>query len=202
MPYPHKLSEEQILEEAARLVDEEGLAGLSTRHLAERLGARAPSLYRYFPDKERLVRALSERFLAELAAELAPHELPAELGRAYWDYALRHPHRYEAVVREAVAIGGPANEGQAQATEPLLALATRLNPRRPLPTARALWSYLHGAVDLRLHAPARDDLDTEEAFALGLTAFALGLANEGAEVGREGSHGGAEGCAELTAVVR
>ncbi len=177
MPYPHKLSEEQILDEAARLVDEEGLAALSTRHLAECLHARAPSLYRYFPDKEHLVNALSGRFLAELAEELAPHETAAELGRAYWDYARRHPHRYEAIVREAVGAGRAPDEARAQATEPLLALATRLNPHRPLPTARALWSYLHGAVDLRLHAPTRDDLDIEEAFALGLTSFVRGLTN-------------------------
>src|SRR5262245_30463486 len=130
MPYPHKLSEAQILDEAVCIVDTEGLAGLSTRHLAERLGARAPSLYRYFPDKERLIGALSERFLEELAAELAPHETPVELGRAYWDYARRHPHRYEVIVREAVAAGRAPDAARARATEPLLALATRLNPRQ------------------------------------------------------------------------
>jgi len=119
---------------------------------------------------------LSRRFLAELSEELALHQTTVELGRAYWDYARRHPRRYEVIVREAVGAGRAPDEVRAQATEPLLALATRLNPHQPLPTARALWSYLHGAVDLRLHAPARDDLDTEEAFALGLSAFARGLA--------------------------
>ena len=59
MPYPQKLSEPQILAEAARLIDEVGLDALSMRVLARRLGAHAPSLYRYFPDKDTLIRAVS-----------------------------------------------------------------------------------------------------------------------------------------------
>src|SRR5687768_3728214 len=101
MPYPHKLDQDRILEEAVRLVDEHGLEGLSTRVLAERLGARAPSLYRYFPEKETLVCAVSARFLAELAQELAPHQTLTALARAYWAYADRYPHRYDALVRHA-----------------------------------------------------------------------------------------------------
>jgi AcrR family transcriptional regulator len=178
MPYPHKLSESQILDEAARMVDEDGLPCISTRHLAERLGARAPSLYRYFPDKEALVQALSRRFLTELAAELAPHQTAADLGRAYWAYALGHPHRYEAVVRHVSNARTATAEEQARAAEPLLTLATRLNPDNPLPTARALWSYLHGAVDLCLHTPASGDLDPESAFLFGLQALVSGLATE------------------------
>jgi AcrR family transcriptional regulator len=178
MPYPHKLSDDQILDEAARMVDEDGLPCLSTRHLAERLGARAPSLYRYFPDKESLVQALSRRFQTELSAELAPHQTATDLGRAYWAYALRHPHRYEAVVRHVSTARTASAEEQAQAAEPLLNLATCLNPDNPLPIARALWSYLHGAVDLCLHTPASADLDPERAFLFGLQALVSGLAIE------------------------
>ena len=171
MPYPQKLSEEQILEEAARLVDEAGQDALSTRVLARRLGARAPSLYRYFPDKDALVRAVSAMFLAELAREAERHEGFAGMARAYWDYALRHPNRYAVVASRAPAAEQPPDAAKFRVSEPLHGLAARLAPDRPLVAARALWSYLHGAVSLRLLWPPREGLDPEEAFAAGLAAL-------------------------------
>jgi AcrR family transcriptional regulator len=163
MPYPHKLDEDRILEEATRLVDERGLDGLSTRVLATRLGARAPSLYRYFPDKECLVRAVGARLLGQLADELRAHETLVAMARAYWAHALRYPRRYEVISHHPPDI------------EPFLGVATRLAPAQPLATAHAIWSYLHGAATLRLAAPAASGLDADEAFELGLRALERGL---------------------------
>jgi AcrR family transcriptional regulator len=171
MPYPQKLSESQILEEAARLVDEAGLDALSMRVLAARLDAHAPSLYRYFPDKETLVRAVSAKFLHELAEEVGSQETLAGMARAYWDYGLRYPNRYDVVVcRTPEAEALPAAV-KFQVTEPLHELATRLAPDNPLVAARVLWSYLHGAVSLRLAWPTREGLNSEEAFVTGLEAL-------------------------------
>ncbi len=50
-------------------------------------------------------------------------------------------------------------------------LARRLSPDNPLVAARVLWSYLHGAVSLRLAWPTREGLDPEEAFMAGIAAF-------------------------------
>jgi AcrR family transcriptional regulator len=176
MPYPQKLNEQQILEEAARLVDEEGLGALSTRVLARRLGARAPSLYRYFPDKDTLVRALSVKFLAELTREVERHESLAGMGRAYWDYGVRYPNRYAVIVCRGPEAEQPPAAVKFEVTEPLHELAERLSPDRPLVAARVLWSYLHGAVSLCLTWPTREGLDPEEAFAAGLEALDAWLA--------------------------
>ena len=97
MVYPQKLSEEQILEEAAGVVDEAGLDAVSMRVLAKRLGAVAPSLYRYFPDKDTLVRALSAKFWDDLAQAVDRHESVSKHAGAqdvclYWSHYLR-PHR-------------------------------------------------------------------------------------------------------------
>jgi AcrR family transcriptional regulator len=176
MPYPQKLSEQQILEEAARLVDEEGIDALSMRVLAARLGAHAPSLYRYFPDKETLVRAVSAKFLAELAAAVGAHESLAGMARAYWHYGLRYPNRYDVVVCRTPEAEQPPVAAKFQVTEPLHELATRLAPDNPLVAARVLWSYLHGAVSLRLAWPTREGLDPDEAFTSGIEALAAWLA--------------------------
>ena len=177
MPYPPKLSEPQILEATARLVDEAGLEALSMRALARRLGARAPSLYRYFPDKDALVRAVSAMFLAELAQDVGRHTTLAGMARVYWEYARRFPNRYAVIVCLEPEAGPPAAD-KIRVTEPLHALTARLCPDRPVVAARVLWSYLHGAVSLRLTWPTRDGLDPEEAFAAGLEALEAWLAAE------------------------
>ena len=175
MPYPQKLSGPRILEEATRLIDEAGLDALSMRVLARRLGVRASSLYRYFPDKDALVRAVSTAFLAELAREVGRHERLAGMGRVYWNYAHRYPNRYSVIICREPEAAPPAAD-EFQVTEPLQDLTARLCPDRPLVAARVLWSYLHGAVSLRLTWPARDGLDPEEAFAAGLAALEAWLA--------------------------
>jgi AcrR family transcriptional regulator len=176
MPYPQKVSEQQILDEAARLVDEAGLDALSTRILAARLGVRAPSLYYYFPDKEQLVRAVSARFLAELAEEVERHDTLGGMARAYWTYGLRYPNRYDVIVCRTPETVQPPAEAKFQVTEPLHALVRRLAPDRPLVAARVLWSYLHGAVSLRLAWPTREGLDPDAAFFAGIEALAEWLA--------------------------
>jgi AcrR family transcriptional regulator len=177
MPYPQKLSEQQILEEAACLVDEAGLDALSTRGLAQRLGARAPSLYRYFPDKDTLVRALSATFWDDLAREVDRHETLTGMARAYWDYALRCPNRYAVLMSRPPEAEQPTATEKGLVAEPLQELATRLSPERALLAKRVLWSYVHGAVSLRLLWPTRDDLDPEAAFAAGLAALDAWLAD-------------------------
>jgi AcrR family transcriptional regulator len=176
MPYPQKLSEPQILEEAARIVDEEGVDALSMRVLAARLGAHAPSLYRYFPDKESLVRAVSTKFLDELAEEVGRHDSLAGMARAYWDYGLRYPNRYAVVVCRTPEAETPPAAAKFQVTEPLHELAALLAPDNPLVATRVLWSYLHGAVSLRLAWPTREGLDPDEAFTAGLEALDAWLA--------------------------
>lgn len=180
MPYPQKLSEPQILEEAAGLVDEAGLDAVSMRVLAGRLGARAPSLYRYFPDKESLVRALSEMFWKDLAQAVEPHESVAGAARAYWDYGLRYPNRYAVLVSHMPETEQLSVADTFQGTEPLEELTTRLDPERALVAERVLWTYLHGAVSLRLLWPTPDGLDPEEAFAAGLAAFEAWLESDAA----------------------
>jgi AcrR family transcriptional regulator len=171
VPYPQKLNELQILEEAARLVDEAGIEALSTRVLAGRLGVRASSLYRYFPDKNHLVRAVSAKFLAELAEEVDRQESLRGMARAYWNYGIRFPNRYEVLVYRASENVQPSSNVKFQVTEPLHELTRRLVPERSLMAARVLWSYLHGAVSLRLAWPTRDGLDPEGAFEVGISAF-------------------------------
>ena len=54
-----RLSEEEIVNAAFALLDEEGIEGLSLRKLAARLGVQAPAIYWYIPNKAGLLRLMS-----------------------------------------------------------------------------------------------------------------------------------------------
>lgn len=66
---------ERILDEAARLVVEQGVEALTTRAIASAAGVPVASLYQYFADKEEVLLALAARDMDEMdeqvAAELA-----------------------------------------------------------------------------------------------------------------------------------
>src|SRR3954466_903708 len=52
---------EEVLDHAAAIMAEEGVAGLSLGEIARRMGIRPPSLYVYFPSKHALYDALFAR---------------------------------------------------------------------------------------------------------------------------------------------
>ena len=63
-----------ILDAAARVFSESGYAAATTNHIARRAGVSIGSLYEYFPSKDALLVALTERHVDE-----AEHELSTEL---------------------------------------------------------------------------------------------------------------------------
>ena len=59
-----------ILDEARRIIDEKGADALSMRNLANRLGIAPSTLYNYYESKEQLTGALLKRSWAEALAEI------------------------------------------------------------------------------------------------------------------------------------
>ena len=101
MPYPTKLTAEQILAAALTLFQTGGDEALSMRLLAERLGVRPSSLYRYYPERGALVEALEHHALRELHAALRdatsdkrPAAAFVAAAHGYLAYARTQPHLY------------------------------------------------------------------------------------------------------------
>ncbi|MFC4013823.1 TetR/AcrR family transcriptional regulator [Nonomuraea purpurea] len=77
-----------ILEAAAQLFQRHGYSETTTNKVAERAGVSIGSLYQYFPNKDALLVALAEHYLAEAdarisevfahAAEQRPEQLPVQ----------------------------------------------------------------------------------------------------------------------------
>ena len=99
-PYHHGNLRRSMLEAALRLITEQGVAALTLREVARRVGVSHAAPYRHFRDREALVAAVAEEgfrgMLAALQAALAKASRSradplGALGVAYVEYALAHP---------------------------------------------------------------------------------------------------------------
>ncbi|HEY6708352.1 MAG TPA: TetR-like C-terminal domain-containing protein [Actinomycetota bacterium] len=176
-----------------QLLEEEGLEALTMRRLAERVGIRAPSLYKHLPDKAALEAAIIATGFEEAAAsfeqavegvgegpEKGRGEGPGErrpaargnaleaLAAAYRRFALEHPHLYRLMnngplPREHLP---PGLENRTAA--PLLRVAGSQA------RARAVWAFAHGMVMLELDQRFPPDADLDAAWRAGIAAFQAG----------------------------
>ena len=80
VPYEPTPRQREILEHASQLVQETGLAHLTLRRVAERVGFTEAAIYRHFPNKaalvDALVRTLGSRLLEPIRALAADAALP------------------------------------------------------------------------------------------------------------------------------
>jgi AcrR family transcriptional regulator len=70
MAYSKLLSPPDIVKTAIQMLEENDAQGISLRAVAAALGVKAPSLYRYFPQKEALELAMADEALEAMAAAL------------------------------------------------------------------------------------------------------------------------------------
>jgi AcrR family transcriptional regulator len=148
---------DEILDVATTVLEEHGPDALTMRELAERMGIRAPSLYKHVSDKADIVAGLQERALLDLAHHLsvaAPGLVP--LAAAYRSWARANPRLYELATRNPLARERLGPGVEAAAAAPVVAAAGGDEHR-----ARALWALAHGLVDLELsdRFPPGADLD-------------------------------------------
>jgi AcrR family transcriptional regulator len=113
---------ERLVEEGARLLTEEGLAGLSLRKLAVAAGVSTMPVYTLFGDKRGLLVAMHRegfRRLGEALRAVPASDDPlldlSRLGLAYRQAALDSPHLYDLMFGREAAGVNPDAEGLATA---------------------------------------------------------------------------------------
>jgi AcrR family transcriptional regulator len=161
----------EVVAAGRRLLEEEGAAALTMRRLAERLGIRAPSLYKHLPDKRALEAAIVAAGLEEAAAAFeaavdGAAEPLAALAAAYRDFALAHPHLYRLMSSGPLPRDLLPAGLEDRATAPLLGAAGDRD------RARALWAFAHGMVMLELDQRFPPGADLDAAWRAGVAAFA------------------------------
>src|SRR5262245_9259153 len=152
----------EIVDAARGLLEEEGT--VSMRRLAERLGIRAPSLYKHLPDKQALENALISAGFEEVADRFDAVADARELARAYRTFALEHPALYRLMTERPLDREGltPGVEERAQRR-----LVELFGDR-----ARAAWAFAHGMTILELNDRFPPGADLDAAWEQGIEALA------------------------------
>jgi AcrR family transcriptional regulator len=160
----------RLLNEASRVVADDGPARLTVRDVAARAGTSASAVYALFGGRDELVRAVGDeafrRFASHLAAAGRTDDPEADLlalGLAYRDSALADPHFYR-VMFDTAGVGAREAPGAAATAHPtfmtLREAVARVLRAHGLPAAAAdaaaesaalaLWGLVHGLVELEL----------------------------------------------------
>jgi AcrR family transcriptional regulator len=114
----------EILDAAWDLVHEHGLAALSLRDLADRVGMRAPSLYQYFPSKHAIYDAMYAQGM-RAALDVSSMTVASEDARAalldrarrMFEFATSDPERAQLLFQRVIPGFEPEPETYAVAIE-------------------------------------------------------------------------------------
>lgn len=110
-----------VLQEADKLLSEEGLTGFSIPVLAERLDYTRRSIYKFFPTPYAILNALTQQYLQEL--EKALRGITGEVIKSPWAEAVTRANREAATFHNAhpvarlLILGGAVTDESFRVTE-------------------------------------------------------------------------------------
>ena len=183
MPAPARTSREAILAAARTVLEESGPDALTMQAVADRVGVRAPSLYKHVPDRAGLVQAVTDAVMADLVTALAipkPSSDPRvdlrRVARRYRAFVRANPAGY-ALLFAGPAAGATIDEATlADLGRPIVAATARMvGERDALPAARTIVAWAHGFVSMELAGAFRLGGDLEVAYATGLEIILDGI---------------------------
>ncbi len=167
----------QIVETARVLYEEEGPVGLTMRTLADRLGMRAPSLYKHVAGKDELEVLLTAEALRGMGVALhaaltsVPARSPrrralAAIASAYRAWATAHPHLYRLATAGELPRAQLPDGLEAWTAAPVVQVAGSEAK------ARASWAFAHGMTILELDGRFPPEADLDAAWEAGIAALA------------------------------
>jgi AcrR family transcriptional regulator len=171
--YHHGDLRTALIGAAWTVVSKKGVDALSLRSVAEAVGVSYAAPAHHFPNKEALIDALQEeawkRFAdalhAAVAASPSRNSHLRELGRAYVDFATKHPAQMRLMFRPTQTPCPSSQNAWAALVE-----ATET----PLDAAVA-WAMVHGVASLLTDAPLPKEINKEELVERALRVVAKGL---------------------------
>ena len=180
MPTPERTSIEKIIVVAREILESRGYAGLTMQAVAERVGVRAPSLYKRVRNRNDLVRIVTEATIQDLAGQL--HAVPVtadsrrdftELARTFRAFAHARPTAYRLILGWGPVTVSPDLDLLAHVSAPLLRVAADLaGPEHALDAARTLTAWTTGFITMELAGAFNLGGDVEGAFNYGITHLA------------------------------
>ena len=172
MPTPERTSYAEIVEAASDLLEESGPSGLTMQAVADRVGVRAPSLYKRVRDRDALVEAVGAATVEELTRRLEASDRSLEsLARAYRDLAHERPEGF----RLMFAAAAPQQLLDRAGLTIVESAAAVVGEAHALDAARLVTAWATGFIHMELGGAFRLGGDVDAAFDYGLAALRRGL---------------------------
>ncbi|MEE1671683.1 TetR/AcrR family transcriptional regulator [Streptomyces sp. WAC07094] len=186
MPTPERTSLEAIVGAARDILESQGLAQLTMQAVADRVGVRAPSLYKRVRNRDALVLLVTDETLLDLEKHLDavpsaadPRETLADLLRAFRAFAHARPAAYHLIFAGAPGPTRPDPARLARAAAPVLQIAAELaGPAQALEAARTITAWAYGFISMELADAFNLGGDVDRAYEYGLTHLAAALTEE------------------------
>jgi AcrR family transcriptional regulator len=163
-----------VLQCALRLVDRDGVDGLSMRRLSEAVGRDPTVIYRHVPNKAALLDGVAEVVLGQLRVDAADPDWEGQLR------AVAHDFRRLAVVpllvtRPLATPLGKRPPGMLRPLEDVVALLTSVgfSGGDALHIYRVLFGYLYGHVLTELQEVVERPEESDDVLRLGLHRLAI-----------------------------
>ncbi|MGV9768404.1 GNAT family N-acetyltransferase [Microbacterium sp. NPDC003461] len=171
-----RTTNEEVVAAAREIVETAGAAGLTMQAVAERVGVRAPSLYKRFAGRDALLVAVTEAAIADLTErfEAAAPSLP-RLATAYRAFAKEHPEAFRLMFTPSA----PQGALQRSAEPVIRAAAAQVGEEHALDAARLLTAWATGFLQMELAGAFRLGGDVERAFEYGLSHLLAGIEQDG-----------------------
>lgn len=184
MPYPTQVNKESIMQQAALLIEKDGVDALSLSKLATALGVKAPSLYRHIGNKNQLLQSVNFLTLQNLFVTMNKAISQAgtdsftrleALSQAYRLYAHEHPQLYQLAYTHK-------NEGlrpdENVLTEMVLPIQTIMadisGEANSLAALRGALALMHGFVMLELNEQLQRGGSLDDAYTQAFNAYLHG----------------------------
>lgn len=180
------LDKQTILETAATMADESGIASVTLKALADRLGVKSPSLYKHISGLEELNTQLMlygwqqlEMVTTKAAVGKAKDDAIIAMCHAYRDFVMEHTGLFEAMQWYNMYLSPEhlkATEGVVAVLFQVLA-AYDLTETQKVHVVRSLRGFLQGFLDIECHGGYGNPVPTTDTFDFALRTLLGGIRN-------------------------
>jgi AcrR family transcriptional regulator len=185
MPARERTSLEAIVRVGGELLESHGLDGLTMQAVAERVGVRAPSLYKRLRNREQLVALVVDAAVRELGIRLEaaieePGQDPCGALRKLAHAARKFAHERPAGFRLIFAPGAEVRldaASLATASASVVRVARQLaGDQHALEAARTVTAWTNGFVSMELAGAFHLGGDVDQAFEYGIARLTEAIA--------------------------
>jgi AcrR family transcriptional regulator len=169
VPTPDRTSLDAIVTAARDILESDGVAGLTMQAVADRVGVRAPSLYKRVPNRDGLIRLVAESTLTDIAARMNASPTAGSLLKTFRDFGLERPAAFRLVMTPGAGTPVADAEFAAGVSEGILRFARQLaGEEHALEAARTLTAWATGFVSMELNGAFQLGGDIDEAWRFGV----------------------------------